>query len=101
MATPSQLQPGQVVENHYKVLSIIASGGFGSVYKVRDVLLKKTFALKTLHPVVVSETTMLRLRKEAQAASMLDHPNLVRAINFGLIDHCQPFLVMELVEGPT
>jgi len=101
MATPSQLQPGQVVENQYKVLSIIASGGFGSVYKVRDILLKKTFALKTLHPVIVSETTMLRLRKEAQAASMLDHPNLVRAINFGLIDHCQPFLVMEFVEGPT
>jgi len=101
MATPSQLQPGQIVENHYKVLSIIASGGFGSVYKVRDILLKKTFALKTLHPVVASETTMLRLRKEAQAASMLDHPNLVRAINFGMIDHCQPFLVMEFVEGPT
>ena len=64
-------------------------------------LLNKDFALKTLNPVHVTETTALRLRKEAQAASKLTHPNLVRAIDFGMINASQPFLVMELVEGRT
>jgi serine/threonine-protein kinase len=99
--TPSQFQPGQLVDGRYRVLSVIASGGFGCVYKVRDVLLKKTFALKTLHPIAASDKTMLRLQKEAQAAAMLNHPNLVGAVNFGFIDQRQPYLVMEFLEGPT
>ncbi|MGH9551946.1 MAG: serine/threonine protein kinase, partial [Terriglobales bacterium] len=45
--------------------------------------------------------TTLRLRKEAQAASRLEHPNLVRAVDFGMIGGSQPYLVMDLVEGPT
>jgi serine/threonine protein kinase len=97
----SEFSPGDVIESRYVVQSVIGHGGFGCVYKVHQILLKKDFALKTLNPIHATETTILRLRKEAQAASKLDHPNLVRAFDFGMINEVQPFLVMELVEGRT
>jgi serine/threonine protein kinase len=97
----SEFSPGDIIESRYVVQSVIGHGGFGCVYKVHQVLLNKDLALKTLNPVHTNETTVLRLRKEAQAASKLDHPNLVRAFDFGMINEVQPFLVMELVEGRT
>jgi serine/threonine protein kinase len=101
VGSTEHLSPGELVEGHYKILSVIASGGFGCVYKVRNVFTKQIFALKTLHAKAMSETAMLRFRKEAQTASKLDHPNLVRAYDFGLIGEVQPFLVMDFVEGPN
>jgi serine/threonine protein kinase len=63
--------------------------------------MRKEFALKTLNPMNMTQTTVLRLQKESQAASKVEHPNLVRAIDFGLINGVQPFFVMELIQGPT
>jgi len=97
----TQLKPGYIVDKRFKVESLIASGGFGTVYKVRHILMNKTFALKTLDPIVASDKTILRLRRESQAVSKLDHPNIVHASDFGLIDGALPFLAMEFVEGPT
>jgi serine/threonine protein kinase len=90
-----------MIDTRYQVISVIGRGGFGCVYKVQQVLLRKEFAIKTLNPVTVTEVTMLRLRKEAHAASKLEHPNLVKAVDFGMINGSQPYLVMDLVEGPT
>jgi serine/threonine protein kinase len=92
---------GQIIDERYKVLSLIGVGGFGSVYKVQQILLQNVFALKTLNPVAMSEITMMRLQKEAKAASRLDHPNLVKAVDFGFKDNVQPFMVMEYIEGLT
>jgi serine/threonine protein kinase len=97
----TQFLPGDMIDSRYQVIGVIGRGGFGCVYKVLQILLRKEFALKTLNPVNVTETTILRLRKEAQAASRLEHPNLVQALDFGMIEGIQPFLVMDLVEGPT
>lgn len=96
-----QFRRGDLIDSRYQVLSVIGQGGFGCVYKVNQVMLRKVCALKTLNPTSMSETTILRLRKEAQAASRLEHPNLVRALDFDMINGIQPYLVMELVEGPT
>lgn len=97
----TQFRPGDMIDNRYQVIGVIGRGGFGCVYKVLQVLLRKEFALKTLNSVNATDTTILRLRKEAQAASRLEHPNLVQALDFGMIEGVQPFLVMDLVEGPT
>ena len=93
--------PGNIVGGRYKVLSVIGHGAIGSVYKVEQLAMKKTFALKILSCGNASERTLLRFRQEAKAASKLDHPNLVRAIDYWISDTNQPFLVMELVEGQT
>ncbi len=96
-----QFNPGDIVAERYQIVSVLGRGGFGCVYKVLQVLLKKEFALKTLNPINTSEITILRLQKEAQAASRLHHRNLVRALDFGMLEDNQPYLVMDLVEGPT
>jgi len=93
--------PGAIVADRFKVISLLGRGGFGCVYKVYQLLLKKEFALKTLNPANMTDLAISRFSKEAQAAGRLDHPNLVRAVDFGLIDGVQPYLVMDYVEGPT
>jgi len=96
-----EFAPGEIVADRYKVVSVVGRGGFGCVYKVFQLLLKKEFALKTLNPTNMSAVTISRFSKEAQAAGRLDHPNLVRAVDFGMIEGVQPYLVMDFVEGPT
>ncbi len=96
-----QFGPGDCIDERYQIVSLLGRGGCGCVYKVIQIALKKQFALKTLNPINTSEITTLRLHKEAQAASRLQHPNLVRAVDFGMIGGTQPYLVMDLVEGPT
>jgi serine/threonine protein kinase len=97
----AHLKPGYVIDRRFKVEYLIASGGFGSVYMVRHILMNKIMALKTLDPIVATETTKLRLQRESQAIGKLDHPNIVHASDFGLIDGLIPYMVMEFVEGPT
>ncbi|MFN8555399.1 MAG: serine/threonine-protein kinase [Candidatus Obscuribacterales bacterium] len=99
--TSEQFGPGDCIDERYQIVSVLGRGGCGCVYKVIQIALKKEFALKTLNPLSTSEVTTLRLHKEAQAASRLQHPNLVRAVDFGMIGGTQPYLVMDLVEGPT
>ncbi|HEY9772269.1 MAG TPA: serine/threonine-protein kinase [Planktothrix sp.] len=94
-----ELTAGELIAGRFKVLSLVGRGGNGSVYKVEQLLLKRVMALKTLHPVSISDLTFRRFQQEAQAASGLLHPNLVRAIDFGIIKGNQPFLVMDFVEG--
>lgn len=96
-----ELTQGEVVADRYRVLSFIGRGGIGSVYKVEQIFLKKEFALKTLNPISTSDVVVRRFQKEAQALSKLDHQNLVRAVDFGLIDGDQPFFVMDFVDGQT
>lgn len=95
------LKPGTIVEGRLQVQSLIATGGFGSVYKVRHLLMNKTLALKALHPVIKSDTTILRLKRESVAISKLDHANIVHCTDFGMIDGTVPFIVMEYVKGQT
>jgi len=95
------LRPGEIVAGRYKVISTIGTGGMGTVYRVEQLYLKKQFALKTLHSTNATDLKIRRFQKEAQLASRLDHENLVRALDFGLIDGMQPFLIMDLVEGLT
>ncbi len=99
--TSGQFSPGDVIADRYRIVSVVGRGGMGCVYKVVQILLKKEFALKTINPINTSDVTIQRLRKEAQAASRLEHKNLVRAVDFGMLNGVQPFLVMELVQGPT
>jgi|GEM_PF-1139915 len=94
------LAVGTIVDNRYEILSVLGRGGGGCVYKVRQVIMQKIMALKTLNP-STSNISMLRLQKEAQALSRLEHRHIVQANDFGMIDGNQPFFAMEYVDGPT
>ena len=68
----------------YEILEELGRGGFGVVYKARDVVLNRIVAVKVLHPNLVNDPGFVsRFRNEAQLAAQLDHPNIVPVYDFG------------------
>src|SRR2546427_1615569 len=86
---------------HYRVVDKIGSGGMGEVFKAEDTKLGRTVALKVL-PATANDnaTAKRRFLKEAQAASALNHPNIVTIHAIEEADGVD-FIVMEFIEGQT
>ena len=85
----------------YDVGPLVGAGGMGEVYRARDAKLNRNVAIKVLLPAVANDAERLaRFRREAQTLASLNHPGIAQI--YGLEDSVSgPFLVMELVEGPT
>jgi eukaryotic-like serine/threonine-protein kinase len=95
-----QLREGQSI-SHYEIIGPIGRGGMGEVYLARDQLLNRRVALKLLPADYTKHTDRLRrFQQEAQAASALNHPNILTIHELGQVDG-QQFIATELVEGET
>lgn len=84
----------------YEILSLAGRGGMGEVYAARDHKLGRKVALKILPKNLSGGAAMERLRREAQAASALNHPNILTIFDFGSHGETQ-YMVAELVEGTS
>jgi len=98
---PVVLEPGLIVLEKFRIIDLLGQGGMGSVYRVEHLLMGRQFALKCLNKFQEADASWRRFQNEARAAHLLDHPNLLKVFEFGLLPGGQPFFLMELVEGQT
>ncbi len=99
--TPVVLEPGTIVLDKFKVVELVGLGGMGSVFRVTHVHLGTVFALKCLNKEQPKDHTWRRFQNEAKAAHILDHPNLIKVHDFGLLPGRRPYFVMDFVDGTT
>lgn len=101
---PEDFQPeelvGKLFADRYEIISLLGQGGMGAVYKAQHVYMKRKVAVKMLLPgTILTESGLKRFRKEAQAASALQHPNVVTVHEFDISEKFQTFMVMDFIEG--
>jgi eukaryotic-like serine/threonine-protein kinase len=102
LANSAQLfETNHMVAGRYRVVSLLGEGGMGVVYKAEDRRLPRFVALKSAgRGLVGDEASLARLRREAQAASTLNHPNIC-TIHDVVESDGEMFIVMEYLDGQT
>lgn len=92
---------GRLLNERYKIKSVIGGGGMANVYLADDTILNREVAIKVLRLEFANDPEFItRFDREAQAASSLSHPNIVNIYDVGEEDHIL-YMVMEYVDGYT
>jgi serine/threonine-protein kinase len=89
-----------VLAGRYRLERLVAAGGIGEVWRGRDEVLGRAVAVKLLRPEYASHPeTLARFRAEARHAAAVLHPGVAQVYDYG--EDGRPYLVMELVDGPS
>ncbi|MEV4630459.1 protein kinase [Micromonospora sp. NPDC049523] len=92
---------GRVIADRYELQTMLGRGGMAVVWRGVDLRLGRSVAVKLLNPAGMADPSMLeRFDREARTAARLGHPNIVAVHDVGS-DGGEPYLVMELVDGPN
>ena len=92
----------ETLAGKYLIEELIKSGGMGSVYRGRHILMDKRVAIKVLRPsLAMDDAVVARFSREAKAASRISHPHAVNVTDFGESENGVVFLVMEYLDGRT
>jgi serine/threonine-protein kinase len=93
---------GTVINERYRLDSLIGAGGMGTVYRATRTMINDTVAVKIMHPQLLADNLAAeRFQREAQAAARLKHQNAVAIYDFGSTENGMFYIVMELVEGQS
>jgi serine/threonine-protein kinase len=96
----SEVSQTTAVRARYQIITKVASGGMGEVYRARDSVLGRDVAIKVLHRNLAGDPGFIeRFRREARAAALLSHPNIVAVHDWGSTTSGTYFMVMEFVRG--
>jgi serine/threonine-protein kinase len=90
-----------VIDNKYKILSLLGEGGMGAVYKAHHLMLNKDVALKTFLSPNLTGDSWQRFQREAKAIASLSHNNIVQVFDFGVGDNNVPYYTMEYLRGES
>lgn len=96
-----ELAPGTVWRERYRIERLLATSALCSVYLAQDMVLGRDVVVKVLRPVAGADRAYQRFFHEAQLVSRLDHPGIVKVLEFAAIDDPTPYIVMEYVAGET
>jgi len=92
---------GDIVDNSYRLLSLLGTGGMGVVFHCQHLILGKEYALKLLAADKLSAESWSRFQSEAKALARLHHPGVVGIHNMGIDAQECPYYVMDLLEGQS
>lgn len=93
---------GTVIDDRYKIESIIGRGALGVVYKASQELVGRPVAVKVLHSYLISDPeTVKRFQHEARGVSRLKHPHIITVFDYGLLPNGLPYIAMDYLEGET
>ena len=96
MANPRK---ARIIGDRYQLGRVIGRGGMATIHEAMDLRLERPVAVKLLRPEAAADADLAdRFRREALAATVLRHPNIVACLDTGT-DDGQPYLVMDLVDG--
>lgn len=97
-----EFRVGSLIDEKYRVLSLLGSGGLGTVYKAEHAELSRIVAVKILRvDGLLSTDSKSRFEREARILASLKNQNIVSVYSFGLLDESHPYMVMECLEGTT
>jgi serine/threonine protein kinase len=89
---------GDLLNGKYRLLRLLGKGSFGPVYLAKDVYLARDVAIKIVSATEDSAAAE-RLQREFSVLSRINHPNIVRVYDFGILEDGNVFLVSEFIEG--
>jgi len=96
------LSPGAKIDDRYEIIDALGSGGMGAVYRARRIHLGDEVAIKVMHATAdAPPESRDRFLRESRACAQLRHPNIVGLLDFGFDSTNQPYMVMELLSGPS
>ncbi len=98
----AELEPDTVIDNRYKIVKRLATGGMGEVYRAVHVELGKSLALKVMLPELSGDSDFVgRFKREAIASSRIGQQNIIDISDFGRTADGRFYFVMEFVDGKT
>ncbi|MCC7242528.1 MAG: serine/threonine protein kinase [Acidobacteria bacterium] len=98
----SMLPAGTRIDDRYEVLGLLGAGGMGQVYRARRIRLGDEVAVKVLPGAQEAPADLHeRFLRESQACAQLRHPSIVGLLDYGVDAARQPYMVMELLSGPS
>jgi serine/threonine protein kinase len=94
------LARNEILDDSYRIVEVLATGGMGEVYRAVHLRLPRPLAIKTLHPEFAArQERVARFCREACVLAQLRHPNIVQVLDFNVSPSGVPYLAMELIDG--